>query len=145
MSAQSVRIFPIGDGASTVEFGAEISESLNSRAMSLADYFEAEPFLGFIEAVPAYASTIIFYDLLKIRSGFPNFATAFEAVNIWWKGHRWNRISARTDRNSGILHLARPSGPATGRKKLNGESLLSFFFPDSCILIAGYSNITEAL
>ena len=80
MPTASIRIFPLGDNALTIEFGAEISESLNNRAVSLAACFEAAPFRGFIEAVPAYASTTIFYDLLEIRNDFPDFLTAFEAV-----------------------------------------------------------------
>lgn len=80
MPTASIRIFPLGDNALTIEFGAEISESLNNRAVSLARYFETAPFPGFIEAVPAYASTTIFYDLLEVRHDFPDFPSAFEAV-----------------------------------------------------------------
>jgi len=80
MPARPFRIFPLGDHALTVEFGTEISELVNNKAIGLADYFEAFPFRGFIEAVPAFTSMTIFYDLSAVRRNFLDFPTAFEAV-----------------------------------------------------------------
>lgn len=80
MTDESIRIFPLGESALTVEFGNSISVDLNRRAIALADHFQQNPFPGFIETVPAYASTTIFYDLIKLRHEFPEFATAFDAV-----------------------------------------------------------------
>ena len=81
MNDPSQRVFPIGENALTIEFGNAILESFNDRALSLADYFVHNPFPGFIESLPAYASATIFYDLVKVRQNFPEFATAFDAVN----------------------------------------------------------------
>ncbi|MBV9217465.1 MAG: 5-oxoprolinase subunit PxpB [Acidobacteria bacterium] len=75
-----IRIFPLGDNALTVEFGNNISRELNSRAVSLSNYFFIDPFPGFVEAVPAYASTSIFFDTLVVRGAFPEHSTAFAAV-----------------------------------------------------------------
>ena len=75
-----MRIFPLGENALTVEFGDEISHELNDAAISLSNGLEANPFPGFVECVPAYASTTVFYDLLKVRWSFPEFPTAFDAV-----------------------------------------------------------------
>lgn len=80
MGHQKVRIFPLGDSALTVEFGNVISTDLNKRSIALADRFEQTRFPGFIESVPAYASTTVFYDLAAVRRNFPDFPTAFEAV-----------------------------------------------------------------
>lgn len=80
MSNEQVRIFSLGDSALTIEFGKTISTSLNKSAIALSVYFENNPFPGFIESVPAYASTSIFYDLLKVRRNFSEFATGFEAI-----------------------------------------------------------------
>lgn len=79
MTVETVKIFPLGDSALTVEFGNTISVDLNKRSIALADHFQQNPFPGFIESVPAYASTTIFYDLLEARRSFSNFCT-FEAV-----------------------------------------------------------------
>lgn len=80
MPNDSYRIFPLGDSALTVEFGNAISPDLNQKAIALAYAIENEPFCGFTETVPAYASTTIFYDPGEVRRSFPEFMTAFEAV-----------------------------------------------------------------
>jgi len=81
MSDSQVRIFSLGDSALTVEFGISISVTLNRKAIALSEYFEQNPFAGFIEAVPAYASTTIFYDPIEVRGHLPGFSTAFEAIS----------------------------------------------------------------
>jgi len=78
-----MRFFPLGENALTIEFGNEISESLNRRAIKLSDYFRQNKFPGFIETVPAYASLTLFYDVFSVRKAFPEFATAFAAVKTF--------------------------------------------------------------
>jgi inhibitor of KinA len=78
--ANPVTIFPLGDSALTVEFGKQISAVLNQNAIALSDHFKQNPFAGFVETVPAYASTTIFYDLIEVRQSFPQFSTAYDAV-----------------------------------------------------------------
>lgn len=80
MTDESIRIFPLGDSALTVEFGRRVSVDLNKRAIALADHFHQNSFRGFIESVPAYASTTIFYDLLEVRRAFTKSSSAFDAV-----------------------------------------------------------------
>ena len=74
------KILPLGESAIVVEFGTEISESFNSRSIALADYLETNPFPGFLEAIPAYASTTIFFDLRVLRYTFSQFRSAFDAA-----------------------------------------------------------------
>jgi len=73
-----MRIFPLGENAVTVEFGDLISHELNDKALALAEYFNAHPFPGFIESVPAYTSTAVFFDVVTVRSSIEN--NAFDAV-----------------------------------------------------------------
>ena len=80
MRSDGIRFFPLGDSAITVEFGNSISLPLNRRSVALADRLTREPFGGFVEAVPAYASTSIFYDVVEVRRSYPEFETAFGAV-----------------------------------------------------------------
>ena len=80
MSDQQIRIFPLGDSALTVEFGQTIATELNISAIALSSHFEQHPFPGFIESVPAYASTTLFYDLPAVRREFPDFPSVFDAV-----------------------------------------------------------------
>ena len=80
MIEKNIKIFPLGDNALTVCFGSEISPELNNFVLRLAQFFVRNQFSGLIETVPAYASLSIFYDVLMVRKGFPEFLTAFSAV-----------------------------------------------------------------
>lgn len=77
---EPTRIFSLGDNAVTVEFGNEISETLNKAAIALADHFDQNPFPGFVEAVPAMASTTIFFRSFEVRSADDKFLTVFAAI-----------------------------------------------------------------
>lgn len=81
MLAIPTRIFPLGDRALTVEFGNELSDDLNLAAISLAEVLSRSPFPGLIEAVPAIASTTVFYDLTAAAHG--DSVTAFENVSSY--------------------------------------------------------------
>lgn len=74
------KIFPLGDKTLTVEFGNQISVEINNLVLQLAEFIEKNPFQGFIETVPAYASLTIFYDAAVVRKNFVEFSTAFDAV-----------------------------------------------------------------
>jgi inhibitor of KinA len=79
MELEPVRIFPLGDNALTVEFGTIVSEPLNEASIALAEHFNVNPFPGMIEAVPAIASTTIFYRSQQISSD-PS-GSAFDRVS----------------------------------------------------------------
>lgn len=80
MDILPLRIFPLGDNAATVEFGNEMSVELNAAAIRLADHFTKNPFPGFVEAVPAIASTTIFYRSQEVLRELGSSQTAFAAV-----------------------------------------------------------------
>ena len=67
MDHTTPRISPLGESAVVVEFGRVISEDLNRKATGLARYLAEDPFQGFVEAVPAYASTTVFFDPEIVR------------------------------------------------------------------------------
>ena len=75
-----MRIFPLGDNAITIEFGNEISLELNRKALALTEFLDANPFPGFIESLPAYSSTTVFFNIGVVREAFFEFETAFDAV-----------------------------------------------------------------
>ncbi len=64
----------------TVDFGNEIAFKLNKSVLELAQYFDKNIFEGFVETVPAYSSLTVFYDVFKVKKNFPEFLTAFEAI-----------------------------------------------------------------
>jgi inhibitor of KinA len=62
------RITSLSETAVLVEFGREISVELNDRVLGFADLINAEPFPGFVEVVPAYASAAVYFDPTVGRS-----------------------------------------------------------------------------
>lgn len=74
------RIFSLGDGALTIEFGNEISVRSNGRVLKLAEFYHRNSFEGLIEVVPAYSSLTVFYDVFRVGKHFHGNRTGFEAV-----------------------------------------------------------------
>lgn len=62
MDLPTPKIALLGESSVVVEFGRVISEDLNRQATGLAKHLAENPFAGFVEAVPAYASTTVFFD-----------------------------------------------------------------------------------
>ncbi|MBS4174339.1 5-oxoprolinase subunit PxpB [Bacillus sp. FJAT-49736] len=60
-------MFPLGDSAIMIEFGSEISKSVNEKVLQAADYFIRNPFRGMVEVVPAYTTLTIHYNPIEIQ------------------------------------------------------------------------------
>lgn len=75
------RICSLGDDCVTVDFGNEISIDANSKAIALAARLNSAKFPGFIEAVPAYSSVAVFFDLREVRRMMMSSETAVEDVH----------------------------------------------------------------
>ena len=58
------RYRPVGGNGLLVEFGAVIDDHIHRRVLDLDTSLKADPFLGFVEAVPAYASLLVCFDPL---------------------------------------------------------------------------------
>ena len=78
-------INPLGDSALVVEFGSSISVDLNQKAIALADRITSHPFRGLKDAIPAYASTTIFFDPYILRKELPECKSAHSAVREYVK------------------------------------------------------------
>lgn len=74
---QHYKILPLGDSSITIDFGSEIDEAVNTLVAQLFDYCLQNPFTGFMEAIPAYASLTVFYDVIQVRNAYPEAPTAF--------------------------------------------------------------------
>lgn len=111
MSIIPTRIFPLSDAAVTVEFGSEISEGLNDAAIAFADALAERPFQGFIESIPAYASTTVVFDPAKVLhdSG----STAYEAVTHVLS-EMCQRVTPRTQGQGRRISVPVDFGPAAG-------------------------------
>lgn len=80
MDPHDIRVFPLGDGALTVELGNVISPEVNERAVALAAYLDSNRFPGYIESIPAYSSVSVIYDVVEVHRAFSGFQNAFTAV-----------------------------------------------------------------
>lgn len=63
----SYHIFPLGDAALTIDFGNVINMDFNKKVQGLFSFLQKNPFPGMIEAVPAYSSITVYYDLLSLK------------------------------------------------------------------------------
>lgn len=61
------KIHFVSDSAATIDFGNVIDEDINSQILSLFHFVNNQPIPGMIEAVPAYASLTIYFDLMFLR------------------------------------------------------------------------------
>jgi len=76
------KIYPLGDTALTIDFGNTIDESINKLVLTVFYQLQANPVPGMIEAVPAYSSVTIYYDVLSIRKIINEQTNAYE----WMSG-----------------------------------------------------------
>ena len=77
----SYRIFPLGDTAITIDFGNVIDEKINSNVLALFHQLSADPLPGMIEAVPAYSSLTIYYDVFGISKMGNNGKSVYEYIS----------------------------------------------------------------
>lgn len=82
------RIFPLGDAALTVDFGNRIDEILNGEVIARFNQLRQQPLPGMIEAVPAYCSLTVFYDVLLLKKKNHLHQTVYE----WMKQELEERL-----------------------------------------------------
>jgi len=75
------KIFPLGDAALVIDFGNLIDESINKLVHAVFYQLQKDPIPGMIEAVPAYSSLTIYYNVLFIRKKISRHETAFEWIS----------------------------------------------------------------
>ena len=74
----SYKISPLGDAALIVDFGNIISHMINDAVISLFKKLQQQPIEGMTEAVPAYSSITIYYDVVSIHKKIVEEKTVFE-------------------------------------------------------------------
>jgi inhibitor of KinA len=75
-------ITPLNESALLVSFGNVIDDKLHERVISLYQALSNNPFTGFTEAVPAYASLAVFYNIALVKNAFPNLTASTAVTNI---------------------------------------------------------------
>ncbi|MBC2581095.1 5-oxoprolinase subunit PxpB [Clostridium sp. DJ247] len=71
-------MFPLGESAIVVEFGKKIHPEIHKKVKVLTDYLHANPFPGMIEAVSAFSSVTVFYDVIKVKGLQANYIEKHE-------------------------------------------------------------------
>lgn len=71
-------IYPLSENAVTIAFGDRLDDALHQQVLQLDQAIRQEPFAGWVENVPAYASLTVFYQPEKIAITNP--ASAFAQV-----------------------------------------------------------------
>src|SRR5438045_255333 len=61
------RIFFIGDSVATIDFGNVIDEQINKKVIAIFHHLSEHPLLGMIEALPAYSSVTIYFNVPLMR------------------------------------------------------------------------------
>jgi len=79
-SAAQYRIFSLGDGGVTIDFGNRIDEATNREVVARFEQIVQNPIRGMSEAVPAYSSLTVYYDIIKVKKLIPAGTTAFDYI-----------------------------------------------------------------
>lgn len=90
-------LFPVGESAITIDFGNNISEACNKNVIALFHYLQHNPLPGMIEAIPAYSSITIYYDLPGLSRRTGKDQTVFE----WMSEQLINVLKAPVNSSEG--------------------------------------------
>lgn len=74
------RIFPLGDAAITIDFGNRINEAINNEVITRFTQLQQDSLPGMIEAVPAYSSLTVYYDVIALKKKTTSGQTVFDWV-----------------------------------------------------------------
>lgn len=74
------KIFALGDSALTIDFGNIIDNKLNDTVISFFKKLQEQPIEGITEAVPAYSSLTIYYNVVDLRKNIPEEQTVFDRM-----------------------------------------------------------------
>ena len=90
------RIFPLGDTAITIDFGNCIDDLINKEVIARFNQFQQQPLPGMIEAVPAYSSLSIYYDVIALKKNIAAGQTIFD----WMKTQLEEKLQQPVEYNN---------------------------------------------
>ncbi|HEY1871575.1 MAG TPA: 5-oxoprolinase subunit PxpB [Chitinophagaceae bacterium] len=80
-SSPRYKIFFISDSAATIDFGNIIDEEINKKVLTIFHHLQQFPLLGMTEAIPAYSSVSVYFDVLFLRKKIPSQIKVYEWIN----------------------------------------------------------------
>jgi len=92
------RFYSLGDSAITLDFGNVIDEAVNRKVLALFHSISKMPLTGMVEAVPAYSSLTIYYDVCQLRKTVP----ATMTVSEWMIGQFEQRLEKQEPENDPV-------------------------------------------
>ena len=88
-NSASYKIYFINDSAAAIDFGNVIDKEINAKAVALFNYLKQYPIEGMIEAIPAYSSVSIYFDILSLRKKIPSHKKVYD-----WIQNKLNQVMA---------------------------------------------------
>src|SRR5690242_5090838 len=86
-NSASYKIYFINDYTASIDFGNVIDKEINAKAIAIFNYLTQHPIEGMIEAIPAYSSVSVYFDIAAIRRKIPSHQKAYE-----WVQNKMNRV-----------------------------------------------------
>lgn len=79
-NSASYKIYFINDYTVSVDFGNVIDKEINAKAIAIFNYLTKHPIEGMIEAIPAYSSVSVYFDIAAIRRKISSHKKAAEWI-----------------------------------------------------------------
>jgi len=79
-NSASYKIHLINDSAAAIDFGNVMDKKINAKAIALFNYLTQHPIEGMIEAIPAYSSVAIYFDILVLRKKISPYKKVYEWI-----------------------------------------------------------------
>src|ERR1043166_6886850 len=79
-NSASYKIYFINDYAASIDFGNVIDKEINAKAIAIFNYLTSHPIGGMIEAIPAYSSVSVYFDLAAIRKRISSHKKVYEYI-----------------------------------------------------------------
>lgn len=103
-NSASYKIYFINDSAAAIDFGNVIDKGINAKAIALFNYLRLHRIEGMTEAIPAYSSVTIYFDILSLRKQIPSHRKVHEWIQNKLTQVMLNEFSA-ADASSDLVRI----------------------------------------
>jgi len=79
-NSASYKIYFVNDSAAAIDFGNVIDKEINAKAIALFKHLAQHPIEGMIEAVPAYSSVSVYFDIPVLRKKISSRTKVYEWI-----------------------------------------------------------------
>jgi len=86
-NSASYKIYFVNDSAAAIDFGNVIDKGINAKAIALFNYLTQHPIEGMIEAIPAYSSVSVHFDIPALRKKISSHKKTYE-----WIENKLNQV-----------------------------------------------------